>query len=105
MKSFYTKLLPRALPALFTGLLLLPLRAADPVFSGPQSGEKTTPFKVVELTGAGADKERDPVTENAGAATALVFVHGIERSLVPLLRTVDQYGVERKDRIRTEFIF
>jgi hypothetical protein len=84
---------------------LLPLRAADAVFSGPQSGEKTTPFKVLELTGKGADKERDPVTENAGAATALVFVHGIERSLVPLLRAVDQYGVERKDRIRTEIIF
>src|SRR6478735_12177303 len=82
-----------------------PLRAADAVFSGPQNGEKTSPFKVLELTGKGADKERDPVTENAGAATALVFVHGIERSLVPLLRTVDQYGVERKDRIRTEIIF
>ncbi len=31
--------------------------------------------------------------------------HQIERSLLPLLRVVDQYGIERKDRIRTEIVF
>lgn len=79
--------------------------AADPVYSGPQPGEKTTPFKVLELTGPGEGKERDPVTENAGAPTALIFVHTIERSMVPLLRVVDQYGAERKDRLKTEIVF
>jgi hypothetical protein len=63
--------------------------AADPVFSGPQPGEKATPFKVLELTGDGVGKERDVTAE---APTAVVFLHGIERSLVPLLRVVDQYG-------------
>jgi hypothetical protein len=37
--------------------------------------------------------------------TALVFIHQLERSLVPLLRVVEQYGVERRDRIKTEIVF
>jgi hypothetical protein len=77
-------------------------QAADPVFSGPQPGEKATPFKVLELTGEGAGKEREI---NADVATAVVFLHGVERSLVPLLRTVDQYGAQRKERIKTEIVF
>jgi hypothetical protein len=88
-------------------LLVLPVRlaAAETVFSGPQPGEKVTPFKVLEVTGDGAGKERDPIAEGAGKPIALVFLHGVERSLVPLLRVVDQYGADRQDRIRTEVIF
>ncbi len=88
-------------------LLLLAVRilAADPVFSGPQAGERTTSFQVLELTGPHADQERDPVAEHAGAPTALVFIHTLERSLAPLLRAIDQYGAERKDRLRTEIVF
>jgi hypothetical protein len=54
-----------------TGLLLA---APDPVFSGPQPGEKTAPFKVVEMTGPNADKERDPIAENDGKPTALDLI-------------------------------
>jgi hypothetical protein len=79
--------------------------AADPTFSGPQPGEKTTGFKVIEIGGGTDGTERDPVHENAGAPTALVFVHAVERSLVPLLRVIEQYGVERRERIKTEVIF
>jgi hypothetical protein len=81
------------------------LAAADAVFSGPQPGEKTTPFKVRAIGGAEDGKERDPISENVGAPTALVFIHQLERSLVPLLRVVEQYGVERRDRIKTEIVF
>lgn len=81
------------------------LRGAEPVFSGPQKGEKITPFKVVELTGQNAGTERDPIAENAGQPTALLFVHGLERSLVPLLRVVDEYGIGRKDRLKAEIVF
>lgn len=80
-------------------------QAADLIFSGPQTGEKTTPFKVVELTGPKSGTERDPITENAGNPTVCVFVHGIERSLVPLLRVVDEYGALRKDSLKTEIVF
>jgi hypothetical protein len=80
-------------------------RAADPVFSGPQVGEKTTPFKVREITGPNQGKERDPINENAGAPTAFVFISAIERSIVPLLRVVDQYGAERTNLLKTELVF
>jgi hypothetical protein len=85
--------------------VLVSAHAADPVFSGPQQGEKTTPFKVIELTGANADKERDVIDDNKGAATVLVFMHGIERSMMPLLRVVDEYGALRKDSLKSEIIF
>lgn len=79
--------------------------AADRVFSGPQPGETTTPFTVLELAGGGDVRERVPITEHAGAATVIVFIHGVERSLVPLLKAIDQYGVERKERLKTELVF
>ncbi|MBI1841403.1 MAG: hypothetical protein HYR88_11210 [Verrucomicrobia bacterium] len=79
--------------------------AASPVFSGPQAGERTTPFNVTEITGVNKGKQRDPVSENAGAPTAFIFVHTVERSLVPLLRVLDQYGAERANRLKTEVVF
>lgn len=81
------------------------LSGADAIFSGPQPGEKTTGFKVIAIGGDGDGSERDPVGEHAGAPTALVFVHQVERSLIPLLRVIEQYGIERRERIRTEVIF
>ena len=78
---------------------------ADDVFSGPQPGEKTTGFKVIGVSGATPQSERDPIAENKGGAIALVFLHALERSLVPLLRVTDEYGALRKDHLKTEVIF
>ena len=74
------------------------------VYSGPQLGEKTTGFKVLAVQG---DRlvERDPVAENKAGPVAVVFIHNLERSLVPLLRVVDEYGAHRKERLRTEIVF
>lgn len=85
--------------------LLASVHAAEPVFSGPQPGEKTTPFKAVEINGANAGEERDVITDNGGGATAIVFMHGVERSMMPLLRVIDEYGARRKDSLKTEIIF
>lgn len=71
-------------------LIALRLDAADPVFSGPQPGETTTAFKSVDIIGAEAGTERDVITLNNGAPTVLVFVHGLERSMLPLMRAVDE---------------
>ena len=91
---------------LFTCLLVARFSfAADPVFSGPQPGEKTTGFKVIQIGGTADGVERDPIKEHEGAPTALVFIHNVERSLLPLLRVIDEYGAQRKDRIKTEIIF
>lgn len=91
--------------ALVLAALGLTTRAADTVFSGPQIGEKTTPFRTVPFASSQEGAERDPITENAGAPTALVFIHGIERSLVPLLRVIDEYGALRSSQIKTEIVF
>ena len=88
-----------------SAFLLAAVHAADPVFSGQQPGEKITPFKVVEAFGPNSGKERDLIAENASGATVLVFMHGLERSMVPLLNVVDEYGTQRKDSLKTEVIF
>lgn len=77
-------------------------RAQDPVFSGPQPGEKATTFKVLSVVGDDAGKEKEIAP--AEKPTALVFLHGIERSIVPLVRFLDQYGVERAEKIRVVFV-
>lgn len=84
---------------------LLFVRAKDAVYSGPQPGEATTPFKSVEIVGADAGKERDVIVGNNGAATALVFVNGLERSMLPLMRVIDDYGARFQDKLKTEFVF
>ena len=91
------------------GVLFLALlgsaRSQEKVYSGPQAGEKTTPFKSVELRGEDAGKERDIIAEHKGAPTTLIFVHGVERSMAPLMTVLDEYGQERKDVLKTEFVF
>jgi len=91
------------------GVLFLALlgsaRSEEKVYSGPQAGEKTTPFKSVELRGEDAGKERDIIAEHKGAPTTLIFVHGVERSMAPLMTVLDEYGQERKDVLKTEFVF
>lgn len=101
----------RPLPSLLL-LALLALVAPAPaalaqeaVFSGPQVGEKITRFRALEVVGPQAGKERDYVTEFAGAPATIVFLHGLERSLLPLLRTVDAYGAERREQMRTVVVF
>ena len=77
----------------------------EKVFSGPQKGEKATPFEVRSLTVKGPGEKRDPIKTAAGRPVLLVFLHGLERSMMPLMRVVDQYGVDQKAKLNTEFIF
>jgi hypothetical protein len=87
--------------SLFAGVT----HAEDAVFSGPQPGEKTTGFKSLAITGPDAAKEVDFPAQFKGAPTVLVFVHGIERSIVPLLTVIDQYAAEKKDAAKSAFVF
>src|SRR5215510_2218908 len=93
------------LVSLTTLAALINVSAADKVFSGPQPGERTTPFKSLELIGAKAGQERDIIAEHKGAPTVLVFVHGLERSMTPLMTVIDEYGKERAATLKTEFVF
>jgi len=83
----------------------LTLMAEDTVFSGPQPGESTTPFQSVYIIGEQAGQERDLIEENKGAPTTIVFIHALERSIVPLMKAVDGYGAKFPDKLKTEFVF
>lgn len=100
------RILPRGMvvPLLAALLLSAPAVSADAVFSGPQPGEKTTPLRALAVTGTEAGKVIDPVTTADGGPVALVFLHGLERSMVPLMTTIDQYGAEKASRLKTRFI-
>ncbi|QOV90589.1 hypothetical protein [Humisphaera borealis] len=74
--------------------------AADPVFSGPQAGEKVSPFKIVDFVGGNAGKEREVVAAADETPVTIIFVHGIERSILPLLTTLDEYGHRRRETLR-----
>ena len=83
-------------------LTIMNVTGADVVFSGPQKGEKTTPFKVLALGGENAGKERTITPTNT---TVLVFMHALERSAMPLLRVIDQYAKLRTPKIASEVVF
>lgn len=88
--------------ALFT----LAFLAQDPVFSGPQPGEKLTPFPVLAVAGPDAGKEVTLLGKSTGAPTLLVFVHEVTRPGFQLLRPLDQYGVKlAKDGFVTHFVW
>jgi len=98
----------RFLPAITLALALIaPARAADdPVLSGPQPGEKLTPFKVLLATGPRQGKEADLVPEFAGAPTVLVFVHEITRPGARIIRLLDLFQEKRAgDGLKTAFVF
>lgn len=79
--------------------------AQDPVFSGPQAGEPVKPFKVLAITGPNAGKEVQALEGAGSKPQAIVFVHALERSLLPLLRVIDNYGAARKEMIETHVVF
>src|SRR5262245_65781899 len=85
--------------ALAAAFLVALLGVAQPeIFSGPQPGEKTTPFKSVELRGDDAGQERDIIAEHKETPTHLICIHGIERSMASLITVLDAYGQEPKDQ-------
>ena len=90
-----------------TTLAVASLFAADKekVFSGPQPGEKITSFEVRSLTAQGPGDKRDPIKAAGERPMVLVFLHGLERSMAPLMRVVDHYGADQKAKLNTEFIF
>jgi hypothetical protein len=81
------------------------VHSADKVFSGPQPGERTTPFKVTDVAGKTIGREWDVIEQSKGKPAVIVFIHGIERSIVPLLTVIDEYATERGDKLEQVFVF
>jgi hypothetical protein len=67
------------------------LTADEPLFSGPQAGEKLTPFKVLGVYDQQAGKELDFVTSAGGKPLVLIFVHELTRPSASLTRALCGY--------------
>lgn len=70
----------------------------EPVFSGPQAGEKITPFTVTGVYDEQAGKELDFVKDAAGKPTMLIFVHKLTRPGAALFRGLNAYAVSQKEK-------
>jgi len=80
--------------------------ADDPVFSGPQPGEKLSALKVKGLWGTYEGKEVDLVAELKGAPTFLIIVHELTRPASQLLRSLDAYGQKWEEKgLKTHFVW
>lgn len=97
------------LAAILTAVLMvarLASAADEPVFSGPQAGEKLAKFKVRGVFDADAGKELDFVAAAAGKPIVLVFVHDVNRQSIGMTRVLTQYTVSRaKDGLATGVVW
>ena len=67
------------------------------MFSGPQPGEKLTPFRVRAFSGPEAGEEVELPGPIEGKPTVLVFVHEITRPALQLIRPIDHFGAKWAD--------
>jgi hypothetical protein len=80
--------------------------AQDPVFSGPQPGEKLGAFKVRGVFDDAAGKEFDYVTDAAGKPIVLIFVHEVNRPSMAMTRILSTYTASRaKDGLATAVVW
>jgi tetrahydromethanopterin S-methyltransferase subunit B len=82
------------------------LQAEDPIFSGPQVGEKLPSFKVRGVYGDDAGKELDFVGIANGKPIVLIFVHDATRPSIAMTRVLTQYTIDRtKDGLMTGVVW
>jgi len=67
----------------------------DPVYSGPQKGEKLPGFKVLHMNGEMKDAEIDFVADGKGASALIVFVHELTRPGAQVMRKLDEHAAKR----------
>src|SRR5262245_36267419 len=82
------------------------LCADEPIYSGPQKGEKLASFKVRGIFDDEAGKEMDFVEQATGQPIVLIFVHDANRPSIGLTRILSSYTVSRaKDGLCTGIIW
>lgn len=80
--------------------------ADEPLFSGPQVGERIVPFKSRVVLGASAGQELDIVKQANGKPVVLLFVHEFNRPSVGVTRIVMNYVAKRAtDGLHAEVVF
>ena len=94
---------PFGLLAAIVGFATLGLAASrsvaddEPIFSGPQVGERLPAFVVRGVFDDVAGKELDFVTAAEGRPIVLIFVHDVNRQSIGMTRTLSQYTAGRAD--------
>jgi hypothetical protein len=82
------------------------LQTGDPVFSGPQSGEKLTTFKVHAFSGANAGKQVQLLADPKETPRVLIFVHEITRPALQFFRPIDEFAAKLAgDGLETHFVW
>ena len=81
------------------GLAIFPANtraiAQDQLYSGPQVGEKLSPFKVRCVFDDEAGKDADFVSEADGKPIVLIFVHDVNRQSISMTRILSGYTLSR----------
>lgn len=82
------------------------LQADEPLFSGPQVGEKLPSFKVKGVFDDDAGKELDFVSAAKGKPIVLIFVHDLNRPSIGMTRALATYTHSRaKDGLVTGVVW
>lgn len=75
-------------------------------FSGPQVGEKLTPFTTKAILGEQAGQDIDLVKSAAAGPVVIVFVHEVNRPTVGLARLLGLYAASKKaDGLTSGIVF
>ena len=88
-------------------LLLLSVanaHAANPLFSGPQVGEKLAPFEVKAGLGDNVGKTFNAMEDVKDDPVLIAFIHELTRPNIALTRLVMQYANERKLKAKLVFL-
>ncbi len=81
-------------------------QAEEKIFSGPQVGEKLSPFKVRGAFDEAAGAEIDFVSNANGKPIVLIFVHDVNRQSISMTRVLSHYTHSRaKDGLATGVIW
>lgn len=77
----------------------------EPVFSGPQKGEKTPPFRVIDVKGTRDLREFDPTAEAASGAALYFFFPSPNRILARAIHEMDAMASDAKaSGLRSYFV-
>jgi hypothetical protein len=80
--------------------------ADEPIFSGPQVGEKLPTFQVRGALDETAGKELDFVAQAAGKPLVLIFIHDATRPSIAMTRILSAYTLTRaKDGLATGVVW
>ena len=78
---------------------------AEPIFSGPQPGEKLPGLEVRVLSGEKAGKDVDIVAEAGSRPTVIIFMHELTRPGFALSNAVMRYASQRQKDISAAYVF